>query len=293
VEGVLGASPDGTYLYYLTAAGLHLHSNGVSTKVAAAADASNYPPATGSAHLAANGNLAFLASAPLTDFDNNGQAEAYLYVPATATLTCASCNPSGARATGAAVLPATRANGSGPNATRAYKPRALSANGTRLFFESPDPLVATDTNATRDVYQWQAQGSGSCQRAGGCVALISDGRAAGGARFLDASADGSDAYFLTAASLVAVDPGLNDIYDARVGGGYPTPIVPIACLGDACQPVPSAPDDPLPATLLPRAEANPPLRIKKAKKAKAKKQRAKKHKQAKKKKANSKRGVRR
>jgi hypothetical protein len=291
VEGVLGASPDGAYLYYLTPAGLYLHRNGAATKAAAGAEAANYPPATGTARVAANGNLAFLAAAPLTDFDNNAHPQAYLYSPATATLTCASCNPSGARATGPAVVPGARANGTAPTATRAYKPRALSASGERLFFESPDPLVASDTNAARDVYQWQAQGAGSCQKPGGCIALISDGRAPGGARFIDASADGSEAYFLTAASLVAADPGLNDLYVARVGGGFADPDRPIACLGDACQPVPSAPDDPLPGTLLPRAEGNPPLSIKKAKakkkaskkkqaQAKKKKRQAQKKKQA-------------
>jgi hypothetical protein len=303
VEGVLGASPDGAHLYYLTAAGLFHHHDGTATKAAAGADGANYPPATGTARVSANGNLAFLASAPLTGFDNNGHAEAYLYSPATATLTCASCNPSGARATGPAAIPGARANGTGPTATRAYKPRALSASGARLFFESPDPLVATDTNAARDAYQWQAQGSGSCQKPGGCIALISDGRAPGGARFIDASADGSEAYFLTAASLAATDPGLNDLYVARVGGGFPEPGRPIACLGDACQPVPSAPDDPLPGTLLPRAEGNPPLSIKKAKakkkkasmkkkQARAKKKAAKKR-QAEKKQAQNKQGARR
>lgn len=287
VEGVLGASPDGAYVYFLTPAGLFLRHGATTAKVADGADSSNYPAATGSARVAANGNLAFLASAPLTGFDNNGFAEAYLYAPATGSLTCASCNPTGARAIAAASIPGARANGTAPTATRAYKPRALSAAGNRLFFESVDPLAAGDINAARDVYQWEAQGTGSCLKAGGCISLISDGRSPGGARFIDASGDGSDAYLLTTASLVTADPGLSDLYDARAGGGFPAPIVPIACLGDACQPVPSAPDDPLPATLLPRAEANPPLTIKKAK-AKKRKQAAKKR-QADKKRAHKKR----
>jgi len=265
VEGVLGASPDAASLYYLTPAGVFLRKGASATKIADAADAANYPPATGAARVAANGNLAFISSAPLTGFDNGGFAEAFLYSPATGTLTCASCNPSGARALGAASIPGAPANGSGPTAARPYKPRALSASGTRLFFESRDKLVATDTNAAADVYQWEAQGTGSCQRPAGCVALISSGRSAGGASFVDAAADGGDAYFLTDGSLVPVDTGLLDLYNARVGGGFPVGPVPIPCVGDACQPVPSAPDDSPPATLVPRAEGNPPLRIQKPK----------------------------
>jgi hypothetical protein len=44
VLGVLGASADGSYLYFVTAAGLELAHGGAVTTVAAAADASNYPP---------------------------------------------------------------------------------------------------------------------------------------------------------------------------------------------------------------------------------------------------------
>ena len=62
-----------------------------------------------------------------------------------------------------------------------------------------------------------------------------------------------------------------DLYDAPVGGGFPTPPLPIACVGDACQPVPAPPEESVPATLLPSAEGNPPLRIQKAKKHRKKK----------------------
>ncbi len=101
-----------------------------------------------------------------------------------------------------------------------------------------------DTNADSDVYEWEAPGSGGCTRPTGCVGLISSGRAEGGATFLDASADGSDAFFLTDGSLVPSDTGVRDVYDARVGGGYPisTPVIP--CVGDACQPLPPTPEAP-------------------------------------------------
>jgi hypothetical protein len=168
-----------------------------------------------------------------------------------------------------------------------YKPRALSADGNRLFFDSFDALVVQDTNNDRDVYQWQAQGSGSCVTPGGCVNLISNGQATEGALFLDASADGADAFFLTDASLVVTDPGETDVYDARVGGGFPAPIVPIACLGDACQVVPGEPEDPTAGTGFYRPEGNvaPPKVDAAAKKRAAKKRAAAKRRAAKKRKA--------
>lgn len=283
VEGVLGAWPDGSGVYYATAAGVFLHREGTASKIADGADTSNYPPATGAARVAANGNLAFLSAESLTGFDNGGFPEAFVYSAATGSLACASCNPTGARALGGASIPGAHANGSGPAAIRAYKPRALSAAGTRLFFDSADKLAVADTNAARDVYQWEASGTGSCSSPGGCVSLISSGRSQGGATFLDASADGADAYFLTDASLVPADAELIDLYDARVGGGFPVPPAPIACAGDACQPVPAPPQDSVPATLLASAEGNPALRIQKPK------HRAKKHQKKGKKKQKGKR----
>jgi hypothetical protein len=277
VEGVLGASPDGAFLYYLTGAGLFLAHGGATTKVADTAEASDYPPASGTARVAANGNLAFLATEPLTEADGGGFSQVYLYSVATASLSCASCNPSGERPSGPATIPGAVANGTLPTATRAYKPRVLSGAGDRLFFQSADALVATDSNNDQDVYEWEAQGVGSCEQAGGCVDLISSGRSSEGASFLDASADGSDAFFVTDGSLVATDPGASDVYDARVGGGFPVPTPPLACVADACQVLPGEPDDPATGTAFFRPEGNPPLSYPKAAKKQHKKQ-SKKHK---------------
>jgi hypothetical protein len=297
VEGVLGASADGTHVYYLTAAGLFLNRGGTTTEVAAGADPGNYPPSTGTARVSADGrHLAFLASAPLSDYDNNGVAQAYVYAAATDTLTCVSCNPTGERPSGPASIPGAAANGKGPLAMRAYKPRALSAAGTRLFFDTSDGLVPQDTNNDGDVYQWEAQGVGSCQRPAGCLDLISSGRGTDGASFVDASADGSDAFFLTDDSLVAADPGSVDLYDARVGGGFPAPSPPTPCLGDACQIVPGEPEDPVPGTAFLRPEGNPPVSYPKAqgkKKHRKKKSQRKKHKRGAQKQAAAKKGGRR
>ena len=144
----------------------------------------------------------------------------------------------------------------------------LSTSGNRVFFESSDDLAPGDTDSRPDVYEWEAQGEGNCATAPGCQSLISGGRE-GGASFLDASADGSDVYFLTEESLVRSDPGSIDVYDARAGGGFPEPETPLACLADACQQLPAPPEDPTPGTLAPNS-GNPPQKYYSSGKAKKK-----------------------
>jgi hypothetical protein len=257
LQGVLGASADGAWVYYLTSAGLYLDHNGTVTQVAPQASAASAPPTTGTARVSADGRrLLFVSSAAgLSPYDNRNadpndpkpEPEVYLFTaPGTAGagIICASCNPSGERPTGPASLPGASPNGSGPNAPHSYKPRVLSADSKRVFFDTFDALAVQDTNGDRDVYQWEASGSGDCTRTSGCVKLISSGRAEGGASFLDASEDGSDAFFLTDGSLVAADPAGFDVYDARAGGGSPELASAIPCFGDACQPLPPEPADP-------------------------------------------------
>lgn len=295
VMGVLGASADGDYVYYQDGAGLQLWHGGAIATIAPGADAtvpSSYPPATGTARVNPAGtHLAFLSKADLTGYDNADATtqqpvtELYLYnlaLTGGSPLICVSCNPSGERPQGPSTIPGALVNGT----TLAYKPRALSAAGTRLFFDSEDSLVSHDTSKANgvadphslpDVYQWEAFGVGDCQRAPGCVSLISNG-AGQGTTFLDASGDGSDVFFITNDSLVDADPGSIDVYDARVGGGFPAAGKPIVCTGDACQPLPGEPDDPTPGTLTP-SSGNPPLQIfePKSQKHKKKRHRKKRH----------------
>lgn len=270
VAGVFGASTDGSIVYFQDAAGVERWQGGTTTPlVPAAALESSFPPASGRARVSADGShLAFLTDAELGDYENAGATELYLYGPPPGSnvpqLVCASCNPTGERPRGDATLPGAEPNGSAP---LSYKPRALSANGQRLFFESSDKLVLQDTNEDHDVYEWEANGEGDCAHAPGCLNLISSGRSPEGASFLDASADGQDAYFLTDGSLVSSDPGSIDVYDARVGGGFPEAVKPIPCVADACQALPPTPEDPTPGTLL-KGPENPPLHFKKEKRKK-------------------------
>jgi hypothetical protein len=169
-------------------------------------------------------------------------AEAYLYDAETHDLTCVSCNPSAARPAGPASLPVWTNPLEGP--------RYLSADGARLFFESPDSLSSGDTDETRDVYEFERPGAGTCtaqaptfiEASGGCLSLISNGKSDDNSYFIDASADGRDVFFTTRSSLVGWDRNANyDVYDAREGGGFaePPPTLP-PCEGEACKPPASA-----------------------------------------------------
>jgi hypothetical protein len=272
VNGVLGASGDGSIVYYQASAGLFRWAMGAVSEIAPGpevAEPVNYPPTMGAARVSADGShLLFSSSAPLTGFDNtnsgNGEPveELFLYDAASHQLDCVSCNPTNERPIGSASVPGAIANGVGALATQTYKPRALSADGSRVFFESADALTLQDTNNRPDVYEWEADGVGGCETKnavnGGCVALISSGRDPEPSEFIDASDSGGDVFIRTAASLIAADPGSYDLYDAREGGGFAVPPSPIPCEGDSCQPLPSPPEDPQPGTLVPEPH-NPPL----------------------------------
>jgi hypothetical protein len=263
VEGILGVSADGSKVYYAEAGAVFLRGGATTTEVASSALDDNWPAATGTARVSADGSsLVFLSKAELTGYPNDGETEVFHYGPPPggggAVLSCVSCNPSGERPQGSAAIPGARRNGAGADA---YKPRALSADGQRVFFETTDSLVARDTNdGVTDVYEWEAMGEGTCVRIGGCVQLISGGRDLQPSYFLDADADGSEAFFLTAASLYPLDPGSYDVYVAREGGGFPAPEEPVPCVADACQVLPEAPEDPTPGTLVPNG-GNPPLKV--------------------------------
>ena len=298
--GLVGATPDLGHIYFVSEEGLdgalagktnlYLDREGTISFLArlAAADglvqtgsAASSPvhaqPPRHSAQLSADGEtLAFSSVGQPTGFDNtdaqSGEAdsEVYLYDAATDNLSCVSCLESGARPSGRNVAGdsgtaaiAFWAAAQLPHPQSALNaPRYLAADGSRLFFESFEPLVARDTNSRQDVYEFQpAPDQANCEaigaeaflaQAGGCLSLISSGQAGTDAQFVDASPDGTDAYFATGASLVPRDPGLIDIYDARVVGGFPEPPPsPPGCEGQACRGAAGgAPADPTPASAL-------------------------------------------
>jgi hypothetical protein len=135
------------------------------------------------------------------------------------------------------------------------QPVSISENGAMVFFASP--LALTPQAHVNDVC---AIGEGACPGEGegveqnvyewedGQVYLISDGQDthsvldSSATTLIGANASGSDVFFQTADPLVAQDTDTQqDVYDASVNGGFPTPVVPAGCEGETCQAPPSTP----------------------------------------------------
>jgi NHL repeat len=298
VRGVVGASDDGSYLYFVAGAvlsgeeengagqkaqagkdNLYLFHDGEASFIATLAsfDAANWndQPAKLSARVSPDGrHLAFLSieAQVLAGYDNaiaTGEhcqwepterelfgsplcPQAFLYDAEAKELTCASCNPSGSRPLGPTLLPGW---------SNVYEgPRHLSDDGSKLFFETYDALAPADQSAKRDVYEFEREGTGSCDAenpafdtaAGGCHFLISSGTSPDESYFVDASSNGRDAFFSTRDPLVGWDTNENfDVYDAREDGGFPEPLPPPpACQGEACKapPLAAPPAAPTPAS---------------------------------------------
>jgi hypothetical protein len=223
---VLGVSEDGSYVYFVSpgaiagsgasAPGNNLyvdHHEGAGWKPTFIATLSNEDykdwgafalGGTSSAGLSVQPTrvspdgqwLAFMSAASLTGYDNRDavdgrpDAEVYLYHAVTsngvAGLTCASCNPTGARPVGveyeeigingALGLEAAEAWGLGSMVaadfpgwqhlsvsynSEEYQSRYLSDSG-RLFFNSEDALVPDDVDGSQDVYEYEPEGVGNC-----------------------------------------------------------------------------------------------------------------------------------
>ncbi len=192
-------------------------------------------PANNSARVAPDGtHLAFLSEKSLTGYDNkpvepadcgnDACSEVYSYDAISGRLVCVSCNPSGVRPIGPSSLSEEFTNFETPFY---YTPRSFSEDGSRLFFESLDALLPHDSNGRQDVYEYE----------GGHVYPISDVAGNFESFFLDASPNGNDVFIATADQLVPQDQDFRvDVYDARVGGGFPVSVAPPACdNGDSCK----------------------------------------------------------
>jgi sugar lactone lactonase YvrE len=128
----------------------------------------------------------------------------HLYDAASDSGACASCPNDGTAGGQASMADADR------NISNRV-PQVVNDSG-QVFFDTPARLVSADHNGTRDVYEYRD----------GRVTLISPGDGPFDARFADASADGSDVFFATSQALVSQDTDqATDVYDARVGGGFP------------------------------------------------------------------------
>jgi hypothetical protein len=185
--------------------------------------------------------LIFESRARLTGYDNTGHTEIYRYDDEDEHIICVSCNFGLGEATGEAQL---------ENLHMVPTPiliHNLTDDGSRVFFETGEPLVEEDTDGVNDIYEWQADGER------GTVGLISSGKSIdypllilGGQPaaptpniILSITPDGKDVDFLSEDELVreAGTGGVPAIYDARVNGGFPVPPPIGACAEEACRPL--------------------------------------------------------
>jgi hypothetical protein len=201
--------------------------------------------------------------------------EVFLYDASTERIACASCNPSGARPEGVFDPGQTNEGGAGEGiglvidrvgtweggepmvdhwlagnvpgwtssalATAVYQSRYLSDNG-RLFFNSPDHLVAAATGSKAKVYEYEPGSVGGCAGEGGCIGLISSGDSEHESAFIDASEGGNEAFFVTAAKLLPQDLDSNfDVYDAHICEASSPCAPPSAPPPAPCQETPELP----------------------------------------------------
>jgi hypothetical protein len=177
-------------------------------------------------------HVAFVSAASLTGYDNvnpgSGEPEPEVYeYTFGGGLECASCHPDGTPPRGAARFAST--SGGYLSGLTTYRPRSLSDDGSRLFFQSTDKILPAASNGLVNVYEYE----------GGEVHLISPGDTDSPAELIDASASGDDVFFATHGELVSTGEGSSSaVYDARVGAVTPN-VVPPECSGEGCLGPPS------------------------------------------------------
>lgn len=146
--------------------------------------------------------------------------------------------------------------------------RDASDDGDYVFFDTPAALVPEDVDGevapegvreehpsvtysvSSDVYEWRKDGVDGCAHVQGCLALISSGTGGYENELLGTTPSGDDVFFATHESLVPQDVDTaGDVYDARIGGGFPPPPPrPVECEADACSTPASPPIDETPSS---------------------------------------------
>jgi DNA-binding beta-propeller fold protein YncE len=187
---VIGASEDGSYIYWVAANDDlyedHLVEGVWHLRVVAVVSNED---ADSPGRVSPNGLwLTFMSDRPLTGYDNSDVVsgepddEVYLFSAVSGRLSCVSCDPTGGRPVGvnsqeAGLVDEYNYEGlqgwiSGDllgwvafekahSQVSRYQPRFLSDSG-RVFFDSDGGLVPGDVNGSWDVYEYEPVGVGGC-----------------------------------------------------------------------------------------------------------------------------------
>ena len=258
VYGVAAISPDGSHVYFLAAGqlvpgkgqegavNLYLYTEG-TTKFVRNTLLSNVsvamltaPPTMKKASVSADGSrLVFRAAEEPENY------HVYLYEEPTESVRCLSCGILGPEPPSDPFSISRDANlNEGDSLSRQRPGNMISADGRRVFFNTPYSLVPRDTNGEKDAYEWEAPGSGSCsesepafsQEAGGCIFLLSAGKGEQRSIVLDASSDGSTVFISEYSALAPQDDDLLlDVYAVRIDGGFAGPTVSAPCGEATCR----------------------------------------------------------
>ncbi|HTD09018.1 MAG TPA: hypothetical protein VK680_09030 [Solirubrobacteraceae bacterium] len=179
-------------------------------------------------------DLVFGSERSLTAYDSEGHDEIYRYDAPTSTISCVSCSPTSTHAEGVtsfhASLPFLAGDTEG---TPSEQVGGLSSDGSTVFFAATGKRLPAALNSTEvesksadgepvaaNVYQWHD----------GVLSLISTGTSILSDELIGASANGADVFFATNSQLLGQDDDqAPDVYDARVGGGFPGPATPAPC----------------------------------------------------------------
>jgi hypothetical protein len=235
VAGVLGASKDGSYVYFAAGGALttgknaegrepvsgnsnfYVFHDGVMTFIATADDGSELWSDAGStadvagdllldaghrtAGVTPDGRgLVFRSHTSVTGYNSLGLAEVFVYRADTGRVSCASCAPSGAPPS-SGVTPYHDGAALTVTFDSDFMFRWISEDGGRVFFVTGQPLVSVDTNRAQDVYEWERPASGSepdntCTRSSVSFSEVNHGCV-----FLLSGGTSSDAsYFLDASA---------------------------------------------------------------------------------------------
>jgi hypothetical protein len=186
----------------------------------------------------------------LTGSDNGGTFQYYRYDDRNGDIACISC-PAGRAAL-------TDVRFSIADSIPAVRPhlRVITDDGNTVFFTTEEALLPTDENSTFDIYEWR-DGVLGLITSGGTSTDLLPGDALP-ISIVTATPDGRDLFFIDYAKLT---PDATDwaskLYDARVGGGFPAPVLEAPCQEEACRgalgfsppPLAAATESPGPANL--------------------------------------------